>query len=169
MLSDCGLALGKDLQRNLDQDIKIAFWIVIMQNDGLIGPLLSWSCAAEHISEVIGSSLLKIMACCPSKSQTINEVNVGMSSRKPHRMLIILYKLIYFLIKQRSLNLSVICQMASILVTIRLPSRLHNCISVQIYISYKQQVWMHGHQGWNVRHGLCHIYMRCVYIYMSCL
>ena len=29
----------------------------------------------------------------------------------------------------------------------------------------KQQVLMHGHQGWNVRHGLCHIYMRYVYIY----
>ena len=32
--------------------------------------------------------------------------------------------------------------------------------------SYKQRVLMHGHQGWNVRHGLCHIYMRCVYIYI---
>ena len=29
----------------------------------------------------------------------------------------------------------------------------------------KQRVLMHGHQGWNVRHGLCHIYMRYVYIY----
>ena len=29
---------------------------------------------------------------------------------------------------------------------------------------YKQRVLMHGHQGWNVRHGLCHIYMRYVYI-----
>ena len=37
----------------------------------------------------------------------------------------------------------------------------------------KQRVLMHGHQGWNVRHGLCHIYMRYIYvyiyIYMSCL
>ena len=24
----------------------------------------------------------------------------------------------------------------------------------------KQRVLMHRHQGWNVRHGLCHIYMR---------
>ena len=31
--------------------------------------------------------------------------------------------------------------------------------------SDKQRVLMHGHQGWNVRHGLCHIYMRYVYIY----
>ena len=31
----------------------------------------------------------------------------------------------------------------------------------------KQRVLMHRHQGWNVRHGLCHIYMRYVYIYMS--
>ena len=30
---------------------------------------------------------------------------------------------------------------------------------------YKQRVLMHGHQGWNVRHSLCHIYMRYVYIY----
>ena len=33
--------------------------------------------------------------------------------------------------------------------------------------AYKKRVLMHGHQGWNVRHGLCHIYMR--YVYMSCL
>ena len=31
---------------------------------------------------------------------------------------------------------------------------------------YKQQVLMHGHQGWNVRHGLCHIYMIYVYIWV---
>ena len=29
----------------------------------------------------------------------------------------------------------------------------------------KQRVLMHMHQGWNVRHGLCHIYMRYVYIH----
>ena len=29
----------------------------------------------------------------------------------------------------------------------------------------KQRVLMHRHQGWNVRHGLCHIYMRYLYIY----
>ena len=34
-------------------------------------------------------------------------------------------------------------------------SHLHN----------KQRVLMHRHQGWNVRHGLCHIYMRYLYIY----
>ena len=31
---------------------------------------------------------------------------------------------------------------------------------------YKQRVLMHRHQGWNVRHGLCHIYMRYVYIWV---
>ena len=31
---------------------------------------------------------------------------------------------------------------------------------------YKQRVLMHGHQGWNVRHGLCHIYMIYVYIWV---
>ena len=30
------------------------------------------------------------------------------------------------------------------------------------YGDIKQRVLMHGHQGWNVRHGLCHIYMRYV-------
>ena len=35
----------------------------------------------------------------------------------------------------------------------------------QIY-SNKQRVLMHGHQGWNVRHGLCHIYMIYVYIWV---
>ena len=32
-------------------------------------------------------------------------------------------------------------------------------------IADKQRVLMHRHQGWNVRHGLCHIYMRYLYIY----
>ena len=32
--------------------------------------------------------------------------------------------------------------------------------------SNKQRVLMHGHQGWNVRHGLCHIYMIYVYIWV---
>ena len=30
----------------------------------------------------------------------------------------------------------------------------------------KQRVLMHRHQGLNVRHGLCHIYMRYLYIYI---
>ena len=30
---------------------------------------------------------------------------------------------------------------------------------------HKQRVLMHRHQGWNVRHGLGHIYMRYLYIY----
>ena len=34
------------------------------------------------------------------------------------------------------------------------------------YIRHKQRVLMHGHQGWNVRHGLCHIYMIYVYIWV---
>ena len=33
------------------------------------------------------------------------------------------------------------------------------------YVINKQRVLMHRHQGWNVRHGLCHIYMRYLYIY----
>ena len=32
-------------------------------------------------------------------------------------------------------------------------------------VSDKQRVLMHRHQGLNVRHGLCHIYMRYLYIY----
>ena len=35
-----------------------------------------------------------------------------------------------------------------------------------ISIPHKQRVLMHRHQGWNVRHGLCHIYMRYIYIYI---
>ena len=36
----------------------------------------------------------------------------------------------------------------------------------------KQRVLMHGHLGWNVRNGLCHIYMKYVYtwvVYSFCL
>ena len=32
--------------------------------------------------------------------------------------------------------------------------------------SDKQRVLMHRHQRWNVRHGLCHIYMRYIYIWV---
>ena len=39
-------------------------------------------------------------------------------------------------------------------------------IAVTSHDRHKQRVLMHGHQGWNVRHGLCHIYMRYVYIYI---
>ena len=38
-------------------------------------------------------------------------------------------------------------------------------IDLWITFMYKQRVLMHRHQGLNVRHGLCHIYMRYLYIY----
>ena len=44
----------------------------------------------------------------------------------------------------------------------QLSEKLTNCTQW----SHKQRVLMHGHQGWNVRHGLCHIYMRYVYIWV---
>ena len=37
---------------------------------------------------------------------------------------------------------------------------------VAFFTTDKQRVLMHGHQGWNVRHGLCHIYMIYVYIWV---
>ena len=40
---------------------------------------------------------------------------------------------------------------------------VHQILSV---LWNKQRVLMHGHQGWNVRHGLCHIYMIYVYIWV---
>ena len=36
---------------------------------------------------------------------------------------------------------------------------------IRMSLWHKQRVLMHRHQGWNVRHGLCHIYMRYLYIY----
>ena len=43
----------------------------------------------------------------------------------------------------------------------------HQCTAVACNkYSHKQRVLMHGHQGWNVRHGLCHIYMIYVYIWV---
>ena len=33
-------------------------------------------------------------------------------------------------------------------------------------VADKQRVLMHRHQRWNVRHGLCHIYMRYIYIWV---
>ena len=41
-----------------------------------------------------------------------------------------------------------------------------NTENVSIWWRNKQRVLMHGHQGWNVRHGLCHIYMIYVYIWV---
>ena len=43
---------------------------------------------------------------------------------------------------------------------------LINCSFMGSNICDKQRVLMHGHQGWNVRHGLCHIYMIYVYIWV---
>ena len=39
-------------------------------------------------------------------------------------------------------------------------------MALEILSTDKQRVLMHGHQGWNVRHGLCHIYMIYVYIWV---
>ena len=47
----------------------------------------------------------------------------------------------------------------------RLCALLQNAASVGRKEENKQRVLMHRHQGWNVRHGLCHIYMRYLYIY----
>ena len=43
---------------------------------------------------------------------------------------------------------------------------LDESITVHILQADKQRVLMHGHQGWNVRHGLCHIYMIYGYIWV---
>ena len=45
--------------------------------------------------------------------------------------------------------------------TLKLQSQGHGCDQR----TNKQRVLMHRHRGWNVRHGLCHIYMRYLYIY----
>ena len=47
---------------------------------------------------------------------------------------------------------------------IMLNSDVSTC-TVPVNNADKQRVLMHRHQGWNVRHGLCHIYMRYLYIY----
>ena len=39
-------------------------------------------------------------------------------------------------------------------------------LSIDRNVINKQRVLMHGHQGWNVRHGLCRIYMIYVYIWV---
>ena len=41
-----------------------------------------------------------------------------------------------------------------------------NTRRISLKEQYKQRVLMHGHHGWNVRHGLCHIYMIYVYIWV---
>ena len=42
-----------------------------------------------------------------------------------------------------------------------------SCPGIVVTSSWtKQRVLVHGHQGWNVRHGLCHIYMIYVYIWV---
>ena len=44
-------------------------------------------------------------------------------------------------------------------------NKLNVNITKAVNNNNKQRVLMHRHQGWNVRHGLCHIYMRYLYIY----
>ena len=68
-----------------------------------------------------------------------------------------------------------------VLIIKRLPSKSSTVLIKYIFAykytyhsSNKQRVLMHGHQGWNVRHGLCHIYMIYVYtgiwvVYSFCL
>ena len=41
-----------------------------------------------------------------------------------------------------------------------------NWSTLCLHVTNKQRVLMHGHQGWNVRHGLCHIDMIYVYIWV---
>ena len=41
----------------------------------------------------------------------------------------------------------------------------HICVTRPQWAN-KQRVLMHGHQGWNVRHGLCHICMIYVYVWV---
>ena len=48
----------------------------------------------------------------------------------------------------------------------RKQSRWLQCCWLKHIYENKQRVLMHGHQGWNVRHGLCHIYMIYVYIWV---
>ena len=45
-------------------------------------------------------------------------------------------------------------------------NKLLNKPAYDVTVMDKQRVLMHGHQGWNVRHGLCHIYMIYVYIWV---
>ena len=42
----------------------------------------------------------------------------------------------------------------------------YKALRINQNLTNKQRVLMHGHQGWNVRHGLCHIYMIYVYIWV---
>ena len=44
-------------------------------------------------------------------------------------------------------------------------NKFKDAVLIVIAICDKQRVLMHRHQGLNVRHGLCHIYMRYLYIY----
>ena len=57
-------------------------------------------------------------------------------------------------------------QMASYAETVSIWWLHHELVTSWQYILHKQRVLMHGHQGWNVRHGLCHIYMIYVYIWV---
>ena len=65
----------------------------------------------------------------------------------------------------RLLNLACWCPEQAIEQLVELPMSRGFNIDVTSLTSDKQRVLMHRHQGWNVRHGLCHIYMRYIYIY----
>ena len=65
--------------------------------------------------------------------------------------------------------ISLACMIDSMLVKYRQTSNISTTF-VGNKIADKQRVLMHRHQGWNVRHGLCHIYMIYVWVvYSFCL
>ena len=57
------------------------------------------------------------------------------------------------------------CQYLSVMGTFATPVGWGYIIVARNTLWHKQRVLMHRHQGLNVRHGLCHIYMRYLYIY----
>ena len=63
-------------------------------------------------------------------------------------------------------NFSRLAELLRAAVSVKVLSPWLFAFNALTYMSDKQRVLMRGHQGWNIRHGLCHIYMRYVYIYI---
>ena len=112
------------------------------------------------------STLALVMACCLTvPSHYLNQcwvITKGILWYPPRdswqEVLVNLIRNIYV----RGLHVNCYCQFFLVLMSEQLPEQR---VGWPVKL-HKQRVLMHRHQGWNVRHGLCHIYMIYIYIWV---
>ena len=118
--------------------------------------------SATYMHQWIGSALVQIMACRLFGAKSLSKPMLAYCQLDLWEQISVKFKSEFYYIHSQK------C-----IWNCRLPTWQPFCPrgdeSTTTLISHeqhKQRVLMHGHQGWNVRHGLCHIYMIYVYIWV---